>query len=149
MKLSPHFTLEELTRSDYAIRNGIDNTPSDEVIFNLTMLCHNTLEPLREIVKRPIHVLSGYRCVAVNSGIGGASNSQHVEGKAADIVVPDMSVDELFDIASKWVNYDQCIWEFGRWLHISENNGKNRKQVLWAVKKDGKTVYLTEKPTNS
>lgn len=146
MKLSEHFTLEEMVRSEYAARNGIDNTPGDTVVLNLTSLCRNTLEPLREIVKKSIHVSSGYRSPAVNEGIGGAKTSQHIEGKAADIVVDGMSIDELFDIACKFVPFDQCIHEFSQWVHISFNGESNRKQILWAVKVDGKTKYLTEKP---
>jgi uncharacterized protein YcbK (DUF882 family) len=140
MKLSEHFTLEEFIRSDYATRNGINNTPSEEIIENLKNLCTVTLEPLRDIVKRPIQILSGYRCPELNTGIGGASNSQHLEGKAADIVVPQMSVDELFEIASKYVDYDQAIHEFSRWVHISSALPQ-RRMKLFAIKEDGKTVY--------
>jgi len=142
MNLSKHFTLEEMTRSDYAIRNNIDNTPSEQVIENLKNLCEHTLEPLRDIVKKPIQILSGYRCPEVNKGIGGATNSQHVEGKAVDIVVPQMTVDELFDLANKYVDYDQVIHEFGRWVHIS-NSTPQRRMKLLAVKENGKTVYKT------
>jgi len=145
MKLSNSFTLEELTSSDYATRNGIDNTPSELVIANLRNLCEYTLEPLRDIVKKPIHIFSGYRCPELNKGIGGAANSQHVEGKAADIIVYGMSVDELFELASKYVQYDQVIHEFSRWVHISVSN-PSRRMKLWAVKEDGKTVYKHEKP---
>ena len=141
MNLSKHFTLEELTLSDYAIRNDIDNTPDSDAVLNLITLCDKVLEPLRDIVKRPIQITSGYRSPFVNLGIGGSRTSQHSEGKAADIVVPNMSIDELFDIASKFVPFDQCIHEFSRWLHISYNGQANRKEVLWAVKENGKTVY--------
>jgi len=144
--LSPHFTLAEMTKSEYAVRNEIDNTPDELVALNLAALCKNVLEPLRDIVKKPIHINSGYRSPKVNAGIGGASKSQHVEGKAADIEVDGMSIDELFDIACKFTPFDQCIHEFNSWVHISYNGDKNRKQILWAVKKDGKTQYLTEKP---
>ncbi len=149
MKLSENFTLDEVVRSDYAIRNGIDNTPSAIHILNLQALCHNTLEPLRTIIKRPIFVLSGYRNEVVNAGIGGAKNSRHMTGQAVDIVAPNMSVDELFDIASKFVPYDQAIHEFARWLHISFDVSKNRKQLLWAVKENGKTTYKTERPAGT
>lgn len=145
MKLSEHFTLEEFTTSDYAARNGIDNTPNELIINNLKMLCEYTLEPLREIVKKPIRITSGYRCFDLNKAIGGSDTSQHVEGKAADIVVPQMTVDEVFELASKYVQHDQIIHEFGRWTHISYSNPL-RLQKLWAVKQDGKTIYLHERP---
>ncbi len=146
MKLSEHFTLAEFTRSDYAIRHGIDNTPSAIVTLNLIALCRNTLEPLRTIVKRPIQILSGYRSEEVNKGIGGAPNSQHITGQAADIVVPDMTIEELHDLATKFVPHDQAIQEFDEWLHISYNAQKNRQQKLWAVKMNGKTTYLETAP---
>ena len=145
MKLSEHFTLEEFVRSDYAVRHGIDNTPSELVIANLTNHCEYTLEPLRDIVKKPIHILSGYRCYELNKAIGGSATSQHVDGKASDIIVYGMGVDELFELASKYVQYDQVIQEFGRWVHTSTSNPA-RRMKMWAVKEDGKTVYKQEKP---
>jgi zinc D-Ala-D-Ala carboxypeptidase len=144
VKLTEHFDLEEMIRSDYAIRNRIDNTPSELQIANLKALCENVLEPLQEIVKKPLTIQSGFRSQQVNSGIGGASSSQHLDGKAADITVKGMTVDELFEIASKYVPYDQVIHEFGRWVHISYANPLRRTK-LWAVKENGKTLYLREK----
>ena len=145
MNLSEHFKLEELTRSETAKLKGIDNTPSDLVIENLRALCEYTLEPLRQRLGKPIRVSSGYRSPEVNKAIGGASNSQHVEGKAADITVAGMTVDELFEEASKYVAYDQVIQEFGRWVHLSYSNPLRRMR-LWAVKTDGKTEYLHSNP---
>lgn len=145
MKLSEHFTLAEFTTSDYAVRNGIDNTPSELVIANLKQLCEYTLEPLREIVKKPIIITSGYRCSELNTAIGGSDTSQHVRGKAADIIVPNMTVDEVFEIGAKYVTHDQIIHEFSRWVHISYSNPL-RMQKLWAVKENGRTVYKHEKP---
>ena len=144
MKLTEHFDLDELTRSDYAIRNEIDNTPSEIQIANLKALCENVLEPLQEIVKKPITIQSGFRNSTVNKGIGGASSSQHVDGKAVDITVKGMTVDELFEIASKYVPYDQIIHEFGRWVHvgISEEEVDIRMQDLTAMRKGGRTVYV-------
>lgn len=146
VKLSKHFTLQEMTESDFAIRNNIANTPDDVALNNLKALCVNVLEPLRTIVKRPVHVNSGYRSPELNAALGGAKNSQHMEGKAADIVVPGLMVDEVFAIVLKHLQFDQCIHEFGRWVHVSWNGEKNRKQILWAVKENGQTKYLSEKP---
>lgn len=148
MNLSKHFTLEELTRSEYAKLNGIDNTPSELQIENLRQLCLNSLEPLRERVGKPIYVLSAFRCPAVNSGIGGASNSQHLDGKAADIIVNGWTADDLFIEASRHISYDQLIQEFGRWVHVSYSNPL-RLMKLWAVKIDGKTKYLREAPSEN
>lgn len=145
MNLTKNFDLDELTRSDYAERMGIDNTPSEIVIANLKAVCENVLEPLQEIVKKPISIHSGYRSSDVNKGIGGSATSQHVDGKAVDITVKGMTVDELFEIASKYVPYDQIIHEFGRWVHISYSNPLRRTK-LWAVKQNGKTAYLHQNP---
>lgn len=146
MNLSEHFTLEELTRSSYATKHGIDNKPSELQTENLRQLCLNVLEPLRECVRKPIYVLSGFRSVEVNRGIGGADNSQHLEGKAADVIVSGWTVDDLFEEASKYVAYDQVIQEFGKWVHISYSNPLRRMR-LWAVKdSEGKTKYLHENP---
>lgn len=150
MKLSEHFDLEEMTRSDYAIRNGLDNTPSPEVIGNLTSLCRKSLEEVRVLVAKPITILSGYRSEIVNQGIGGADSSQHTKGQAADIVVSGMSTEELFDICKTFAIFDQLINEFGgQWVHISYSEEHNRKQVLWAVKENGKTKHLTTVPAKN
>ena len=80
-----YFTIEELTRSTTARQRGIDNTPSQQVIDNLTALVNNVLDPLRQAWGKPIHVNSGYRCPALNKAVGGVPHSQHMLGEAADI----------------------------------------------------------------
>lgn len=141
MELSQHFTLKELTHSNTAIRKGIDNTPSQEVINNLKELCVNVLEPLRQKLGKPLRVTSGYRSPKLNRLIGGAKKSQHIEGKAADIQVDGMSTEELFQLAIATVPFDQAIQEFDSWLHISWNGSKNRNQKLRATKHEGETIY--------
>lgn len=142
MELSPHFTLKELTVSEYAIRKGLSNQPTPEEIENLAELCKNVLEPLRELIAEPLIITSGFRSKEVNKGIGGAKNSQHIEGKAADIHCKGFDIDSLFGICKASLRFDQCIHEFGEWVHISWNGDKNRQQTLRAVKQDRKTVYL-------
>lgn len=112
MELSKHFSLTELTTSNTAIRKGIDNTPSTEVVKNLKELCTKVLEPLRVSVDKPIKITSGYRSPQLNKLIGGAKNSQHIEGKAADIHVDGMSTEELFQFIKNKFVYDQLIQEF-------------------------------------
>jgi len=112
MKLSPHFTLYELTFSNTAVRKNIDNTPDEEQIKNLTNLCVNVLEPLRKYLNKPIHISSGYRSEKLNKLIGGATKSQHIEGKAADIYVEGLTTEELFQVICNSFNFDQCIQEF-------------------------------------
>ena len=143
MQLSPHFTLEEFTFSQTAVRNGLDNTPSPAVIANLQNLCNNLLEPLRLRVG-PIKISSGYRCSLLNKRVGGASNSDHLYGCAADILVPGMSVYDVACLVRDEFKYDQVIAEFGRWTHVSlrSNPTQNRMQPLTAMLKDGQTVYV-------
>ena len=144
MELSPNFHLEEFTVSNTAARKGIDNTPSVEVINNLMLLCKYVLEPLRTKLNEkygkqmPIIVTSGYRSPKLNAAIGGAKNSQHIEGRAADIHVPGMTIEELYTFIKENFSFDQCIQEFNSWVHVSWSN---RNQALRAIKKDGATVY--------
>lgn len=139
-RLSEHFTLEELTFSEYATRQGLDNNPDAEVVANLVKLVEHSLEPLRMLLDRAIVVSSGYRSVAVNAAIGGSSTSQHCLGQAADITVPGMSVEEVFRFAAQNVPFDQLIQEFDKWLHISYCLPA-RGQTLRAHKSEGKTIY--------
>lgn len=145
MNLSPHFTLEEFTRSQTAVRRGIDNTPPPEVIESLTLLCVYVLEPIRAALG-PVSISSGYRSVTLNRAIGGASGSrsQHTKGEAADISVEGMDTEALYTaIKSSPVPFDQLIQEFGQWVHISYS-ANTRRQCLRAVKEGGKTVYLPD-----
>ena len=118
MELSPNFDLSEFTHSNTAVRKKIDNTPSATVIENLRLLCINVLEPLRaklaEVYEKPMPIIisSGYRSPQLNKAVGGASNSQHIEGRAADIYVPGLTIEELFNFLKDHFAFDQCIQEF-------------------------------------
>lgn len=128
-----YFSIEELTRSNTAAQRKIDNTPSAEVKKNLTALVEKVLDPLREAWGRPITVSSGYRCQALNKAVGGAVNSQHLTGHAADISTGSTADNiKLFQMAQKLgLPYDQIIDEHGySWVHISHDPQRNRKQVL-------------------
>lgn len=148
MRLSAHFALAEFTRSESAKRHGVSNDPTPEHLKNLITLCEKVLEPIR-IKFGPINISSGYRSKALNHYIGGSLNSQHCEAKAADIDMDGMgsaSNTEIFNYIKDSLDFDQLIWEFGDnnkpdWVHVSYNAGKNRKQVLKALKVNGKTVY--------
>lgn len=147
MELSQHFTLAELTRSATGARKGLDNTPTQEVIANLTTLCEKLLEPLRAKIGKPLIVLSGYRSQEVNKAVGGAKNSQHLTGNACDFYVDGHTIAELFELIRKsGLEYDQCLEEFGQWIHISWNGLNNRNQDLIVRKVNGKTVYTAPKP---
>jgi uncharacterized protein YcbK (DUF882 family) len=141
MKLTEHFTLEEMTVSEYAARNGLKNDPSETAVQNLKVLCKTVLEPLRLIVQKPVIITSGYRSKTVNKAIGGSSTSQHVKGQAADFIVIGMTVEEVFDIIAERLPYDQLIQEFGKWVHVSYA-GKLRHEKLLAKSAGGKTKYI-------
>lgn len=152
MKLSAHFALAEFTRSESAKRHGVSNEPTPEHLQNLITLCEKVLEPIR-MKFGPINISSGYRSKALNHYIGGSLNSQHCEAKAADIDMDGMggaSNTEIFNYIKDSLDFDQLIWEFGNnnkpdWVHVSYNGAKNRKQVLRALKVNGKTAYAPYK----
>ncbi len=109
------------------------NTPSWEAIINLSTLCEHVLDPLRIAFKRPIHINSGFRTPEINKAIGGAKNSQHCLGMAADITAGDKEMNKLlFDlIITSGIGFDQCIDEKEyRWIHIAYSSIHNRKQIL-------------------
>ena len=146
--LSKNFTLTEFTKSQTALRLGIDNTPSEEHLAAAKLLFENVVQPVRDHFG-PTVINSGYRGPALNEAIGGASASQHCRGEAVDIECPGTP---NYDVAL-WIeqnlDYDQLILEFytpgipdSGWVHVSYIPEGNRKQSLTAVKQDGKTVYL-------
>ena len=133
MKLTEHFTLEELIASEIAVRNGLDNTPNPLVLNNLKTLAEG-LEDVREVLARPIIINSGYRSLMVNQLLGSKPTSQHTKGLAADFICPSFGTpkDIIKKIVSSDIKYDQVILEFDRWIHISfcEEGYKPRKQAL-------------------
>lgn len=127
-----YFTINELCKSETASKHKIDNTPSAEIIANLTALANNVLDPLREAWGRPIVVTSGYRCEALNKVVGGVPTSQHKQGKAADISTGSIEDNKkLFNLAIKLkLPFDQIIDEYGyRWVHISYSSTRRRGNI--------------------
>lgn len=141
MILTKNFCLDEFIISQVAERHGYKNEPNDTQIKNLSYLCENVLQPLREIINVPIFINSGFRCFDVNVAVGGRFNSQHLEGKAADFVVPSKNIVDVFNIVLHEYSSDQLIYEFGKWIHVSWNGEKNRNEVLLSKKLSGKTIY--------
>jgi putative chitinase len=149
MQLSPHFKLNEFTKSETAIRKRIDNTPGPAHAKNLKLVCEKILEPVRNHFGKPVRINSGYRGPALNAAVGGSSKSQHCNGQAVDFEIDGLPNPEL----AKWVaencEFDQIILEFydpkegpnSGWVHASYSEGANRKQKLTAVTEKGKTVY--------
>lgn len=134
MNLSTNFTLDELTHSDTAKREGIPNAPTDAQIGSLRALCEAVLEPLRAAVGGAIKVNSGYRGPQLNARIKGATKSQHLTGEAADIQAPAVSVMRLFKtIVQLGLPFDQVIYEArnatSRWVHVSHAAAGNRGEI--------------------
>jgi zinc D-Ala-D-Ala carboxypeptidase len=122
MRLTDHFTLDELTASQTAARLGMDNDPPPAVIDALRRTAHG-LEMVRALLQAPIVVSSGYRSPLVNRAVGGAAGSQHQTGEAVDFIAPGFgSPAEVVQAIVKHgdvIPFDQVILEYGRWCHIS------------------------------
>jgi len=152
MKLSEHLDLSEVIRSESAKRKGISNMPTPEHIENFKLLAEKVFQPIREHFRCPIHISSGYRSKELNQAVGGSSSSQHCQGEAIDIDMdgtPNGVTNRMvFDYIKDNLEFDQLIYEFGDkqnpdWVHVSyESSGKQRKQILRAVRTNGKTSYL-------
>ena len=136
MKLSPHFSLEELTHSDIATRLDIDNTPTVEVIDNLTFLA-GELENVRDILGHPMLISSGFRCHVLNNHLGSKRTSSHTKGLAVDFICPSFGNPRSVcnAIIDAGINYDQVILEYDRWVHLSFKQVDPRKQALIIDKK--------------
>ena len=140
-----YFTIKEMIASDTAKKQGIDNTPSEAVKANLQSLITNVLNPVREVYGKPINVSSGYRCPALNKAVGGVDNSQHVEGRAADLVPANSkgSLSEIFAACIAVGTFDQVIIEQNKkgskWVHVSYDPTKNRRDIMGYVEGKGYT----------
>ena len=142
MQLSEHFELAEFLVSETAARRGIANEPTPEIIDNLRRLCQLVLEPLRVKLARPVVITSGYRSLALNRAVGGSPTSHHMQGRAADIIVPGMTPLAVCQTANQLkLPCVQIIHEFGRWAHLSVPASNERTQLLTAKLAQGKTVY--------
>ena len=150
MQLSKNLALSEVTRSETAKRRGISNMPTPEHIENFKLLAEKVFQPIRDHFGVPIRISSGYRSAALNKAIGGSLSSQHCQGEAIDIDMDGTSITNaaIFNYIKDNLEFDQLIWEFGTdanpdWVHVSyESTGKQRKQILKAVKAGSATKYL-------
>ena len=148
MKLSANFTLSELCKSETAARKGIDNTPPEEVVNNLSTLVNMVLQKVRDKLG-VVMVTSGYRSPELNKAIGGSATSYHCKGLAADFEVVGFDNKELAQWVQQNLVFKQLILEFyeeghpnSGWVHCSFEEGNNKCEVLRAVKDGKKTVYL-------
>ena len=144
MNITENFTMEELTRSMLAKRLGIDNTPNEHAFRNLIKLA-KSLQDIRDLINAPLVIDSGYRCLELNTRIGGSKTSAHIKGFAADMHSHAFGTPyQLADaIINSPIQFDQLILEFNSWVHFGLNQGKWRNQVLTAMKVEGQTVYHT------
>ena len=147
IRLSKNFALSEMVKSATAERLGVDNSPSDIHLVNLTHLAIRILQPVRDEFG-VITINSGYRSPSLNAKVGGSKTSQHCNGQAADFESFSTPNPDL----AKWIAnnlvFDQLILEFydgvnpnSGWVHCSYNLMGNRKKIMTALKTGGKVVY--------
>jgi len=139
--MTPNFTLDELTFSDTAVRLGIDNSPSPEILKNLLTLA-NGLEDIRTLLgDKPLRISSGYRCKILNNVIGGSRTSAHMEGFAADFTCREYGspLKIVQALARMALSCDQLIQE-GTWVHVSFDP-RRRGEVLTAHFGQNGTTY--------
>lgn len=149
MNLTKNFTLSEMTKSETALRLGLENEPDEQQLAALTTLCEKVLQPVRDYYNMGVKVNSALRTLPVNRAIGSGDNSHHVRGMAADIEIPGVANADLAQYIVDSLDYTQVILEFytpgipdSGWVHVSYVPEDLKKQVLTATKRDGKTVYL-------
>ena len=148
MKLSPNFSLAEMIKSDTALRLDMENEPDDDHIDNMIALCENVLQKVRDHYGKGVKLNSGFRHPDVNAKVGGSKTSDHCKGMAADIEIPGVANADLAEWIVENCEFRQVILEFytpgvpdSGWVHVSYNPDDNKKQVLTAMKENGKTVY--------
>ncbi len=134
MNLSRFFSLAEMCHSNTAVAERIPNLPGDGERGQLTALCTQVLDPLREAVGQTVRVNSGYRGPALNARLRGSTTSQHMKGQAADIQTAAVSVLELFKMVIRLgLPFDQVIFEAknatSKWVHVSHNPAGNRGEI--------------------
>lgn len=146
--LTKNVTMFQAIRSETAARLGIKNIPPDDVRITMEILSDAIIEPL--IASAPgttVIITSFYRSPVLNKAVKGAVNSQHELGEAVDLVFANGNNSLIFDYISRYLAFDQLIWEFGtktnpQWVHVSYSVFGNRNQVLESYKdKNNKTHY--------
>ena len=124
-----NFSISELVQSETAILHNINNMPDIDSLDNMLDLIYYVLQPIRDRLKKPMIITSGYRCHKVNELLNGSKTSQHLKGQAADFIVPGMAVDDVIQfIRNSYIEYDQLLNEYDKWIHISFDKGNNRQQ---------------------
>lgn len=127
-----NFKISEFIYSETALKKNICNIPQEYIIYeNLMRLVVDVLQPLRNYYKKPIRIHSGYRCKLLNDEIGGAKNSQHLNGMAVDFTVDKEPITSVIKkIKEMGLPYDQLINEYGNWVHLSLKEFNNRYEEI-------------------
>ena len=151
MKLSQNLSLNEVTKSDTAMRRGIDNTPSEEHLENLKYVAEKVFQPIREHFGVPIYISSGYRSPELNEAIGGSPHSFHSHGMALDLDQDGrnkgVSNSDVFYFIKDNLPFTELIWEFGdennpNWVHVAIAPGReDEKKIKIAERINNKTTY--------
>jgi len=151
ISISKYMSYKEVTRSSTAIKNDIDNKPSDIQLARIIMLAKKVFDPLRVWCGGRVKITSVFRSEALNDRIGGSTKSQHMANKGAAVDVDDIYGNktnlEMFHYIKDRLEFDQLIAEFPedgqpRWVHVSYNQGANRGRVMIATKVNGRTSYV-------
>lgn len=143
MKLSPHFSLDEMIKSQTALRKGLDNNPDGDQLEAMVDLCEYVLEPIRKYWNRPVIVSSAFRAPEVNKAIGSKNTSQHTKGQAADIEIPGVDNLDLYHWIGQSVEFDQLILEFysgepaSGWVHVSYVSRETNRRERLRIDKSG------------
>lgn len=150
-KISTYVSYAEGCKSQSAIRYGIDNTPTSEILEKMRIVANLVFDPMREHFNKPIAVASFYRSPKLNTVVGGATNSQHLSGEAMDIdadVFGGLTNKQIFDFIRTKLDFDQLIGEVEKdngdfeWIHVSYKTREgNRKNVLIGYYENGKMKY--------
>lgn len=139
MNLSPKVSLLSATKSETAIRLGIDNTPNQEQLDNMIRVSAKIIEPI--LTRFPTaYISSFFRSPALNKKIGGSKSSQHCKGEAVDLDSPNNSANLDIFLTVYDMVFDQLILErpdekgIPSWVHVSLKDRDNRGQVLVKLK---------------
>lgn len=149
MNLTKNFTLQEMVKSETALRQGIPNNPGAAQVAALKLLCEKVLQPIRDAYGRGVKVNSGFRSPDVNAAVGGSRTSDHCKGMAADIEIPGIANYDLAEHIESNLQFTQLILEFytpgipdSGWVHVSYDPDNLKMQSLTATRRNGKLVYL-------
>lgn len=147
-KVSPHFTLGELCRSQTAERLGIENMPDEEQLECLKLVAEAVLEPTRIHFKTPFAPNSAFRCLKLNKAVGSSDKSQHCKGQAIDFEIAGMSNEEVARWVKENLDFDQLILEFydgvdpnSGWIHVSYVSEEENRNESLVYNKSGYSLF--------